>query len=212
MMPHKLLAATLLALMALYAVPAATAGPLAPSSVSVYGYATNTTYGDPAKAGDGVFPAEGSVWKTNNNMWWQCSQSMGEDCLTLLFDYGKTMRIEDITLSVDNNDGYWVEYAGDDLNFATLFEITKNDGDVGWGMDTMSTISGDPEYVGNIDFAPVNARYLLVWNGFGDGMYSVGELQAYGAPVPEPATMLLFASGIAGLAGSSRLRRRRPAA
>jgi hypothetical protein len=38
----------------------------------------------------------------------------------------------------------------------------------------------------------------------GDSFYAYSEFQAFGTPIPEPATMLLLGSGLIGLAGYGR--------
>lgn len=144
---------------------------------------------------DGYFPPESTQWQTNT-VWWNGTTPI------FTFNYGSSANIEDIFLSVDNNDSYKVDYSADNVNWNTLFTISSGYGETTWGMDTMSTLSSDPEYVAGLDFSPVSAQYLRIYATGGDNYYSVGEFQAYGTnPVPEPATMLLFGSGLAGLLG-----------
>jgi hypothetical protein len=77
-------------------------------------------------------------------------------------------------------------------------------------MDTFSTDSTNGEYVAAIDFAPVVTRYLNFRSvSGGDRLNAVGEIQAFGVPVPEPSTYGLL--GAAALAGIVALRRRKSA-
>ncbi len=91
----------------------------------------------------------------------------------------------------------------------TLFEVNASYGEIGCGMDTMSTDSSDLEYISRIDFAPISARYLCITASGGDNLYAASELQVYGtavASVTEPCTMLLLGSGLLGLACAGRKR------
>ena len=147
---------------------------------------------------DDIIPGESGQWQ-NNTVWWNGTGT------AFTFDMGSSYTLEDIILSVDNNDYYRVEYSSDNSVWNTLFSISRYDGEIGWGMDTMATSSTHSEYIPAIDFSPVNAQYLRIQATGGDNSYSIGEFQAFGEiqsnPVPEPATMFLLGSGLAGLAG-----------
>jgi hypothetical protein len=70
--------------------------------------------------------------------------------------------LDDLILSVDNNDNYPVSYGVNGTDFAELLRILVSDGEIGGGMDTMSLIVGQSDYVLGIDFQPVAARYLRI--------------------------------------------------
>jgi len=86
----------------------------------------------------------------------------------------------------------------DNVTFTPLFYVLPSDGAVSestGGMDTMTSFAGT-DFVANMAFSPVNARYLRVYAESGDGLYSIGEVQAFGSAVPEPST---YVSGIGAL-------------
>ena len=173
--------------------------PLLITPVSVTGTGTYTH--NEALIIDGIFPGQGTGWTSAATVYWNGPESKFE------IDYGALFTIEDVTLSVDNNDSYLVEFSQDGAVWSSLFTVDIGDGEITWGMDTMTSMAGEAEYVSGIDFEPVEARYLRIMSVGGDNMYSVGEIQAYGtgdAPVPEPSTLLLFGAGAAGMAFISR--------
>ncbi|MCF8069027.1 MAG: PEP-CTERM sorting domain-containing protein [Desulfobacterales bacterium] len=173
---------------------------------------------------DGIFPGEWSYWQSNQtvsfNQW-----GAGYDREYFTFDMGSLFIVDDINISVDNNDSYTIEYSIDNATWSDLTIADLSYGEVGSGMDTLSSISGNSEYVPELDFAQSGpARYLRIFvDGYqgvgptsvpdvGDGAYAIGEFQVFGeayddgsaAPVPEPGTMLLFGTGLIGLAGIVR--------
>lgn len=168
--------------------------PLSPTSATAPTSITNVS-----KASDGFTPVERDQWQANSAWWRGTSPS-------ITFDYGSLYTISDIELSVDNNDDYQVEYSTDNVTWSSLFQITRTDGEVTWGMDTMSTIASSSEYISVIDFAPVQAQFLRISATGGDNSYSVGELTALGsvAAVPVPAAAILFAPVLAGFIGLRR--------
>jgi hypothetical protein len=154
---------------------------------------------------DGVFPSEGGQWQTNT-VWWNGTGPF------FTFDMGEIYDLEDIILSVDNNDWYQVDYSVNGSDWNMLFSIARSYGEINWGMDTMATLIEHDEYISQIDFtSPVDAQFLRIYATGGDNSYSIGEFQAFGevSPVPEPATMLLFGSGLVGLTGLRRKFRKK---
>ncbi len=186
----KKLSAPLLAGLMIGIFGTANAALLAPVSVSGTGTFSNIDY-----MTDGIIPSEGSYWRGDTTWWYYTPPQF-------TVDYGGIFLIEDIVVSVDNNDYYRIEYSLDFTNWNVLTAIDAWDGEIYGGMDTMSSVSGDSEYLAAIDFNGVTAQYLRIFATDGDSQYAVGELQAYGtSPIPEPATMLLFGVGMAGLVG-----------
>lgn len=143
---------------------------------------------------DGVIPAENSAYNGANTVSWTGTS------VTLTVDFGQLYTLSDVTLSVDNNDFYRVQISEDGTTWNTLFTVLSFDGEIGFGMDTMSSVLGDPEYVESIDFPTVSARYARIYAIAGDGAYGVGEMQFNGIPaVPEPGEYALMGLGLLGL-------------
>jgi hypothetical protein len=88
--------------------------------------------------------------------------------------------------SVDNNDIYRMQTSMDNVTFTPLFYVLPSDGAVSestGGMDTMTSFAG-PDFVANMAFSPINARYLRVYGESGDSFFSMGGVQAFGSAVP----------------------------
>ena len=179
---------------------AAFAVPLAVTSTTASGPYNNSL----TLLTDGVFPVEGGQWQTNT-VWWNGTATRIE------FDLGAVYLVRDITLSVDNNDSYLVRVSADGVSWTDLFDIAIADGEIGWGMDTMTSDATSLEYLGSLEFPGTNARYLSIAATGGDDDYSVGEFQIFGDiipgsnPVPAPGSLFLLAAGL-GVLGWSRKR------
>ena len=174
---------------------AAYSATLTPVSVTGAGGA----YFNLSNINDGYVPAERADWRSNTTFW------NGTDRV-FTFDYGSLFNIDDVLVSVDNNDGYGVQWSADNSHWNDLFQITSSMGDVGWGMDTMTTFPS-AEYISAINFSSVQAQYLRIFAVNGDNSYSVGEFTAYGTPVsavPIPAAALMFFPALLGFLGFRR--------
>jgi hypothetical protein len=130
-------------------------------------------------------------------------------------DLGAKFNVTGVLWSVDNNDSYTLQTSTDNVTFSTLFTVQIADGNIAvspGGMDTMTSFAGT-DFVANMAFSPVDARYIRVSAVDGDGLYSIGEVQAFGqltpvsGAVPEPSTYGIV--GAAALAGLVLLRRRK---
>lgn len=170
---------------------------------------------------DGIFPAEGSAWNSALTVSFS-RYSEAADTEYFMFDMGSLHLVTDIAVSVDNNDTYTIEYSRNGSDWSALTIADRLFGEVGGGMDTLSSVAGSPEYVAGMDFSPSGpARYLRIYvdgwgnvpqNAYsdpyvGDGAFSIGELQAYGETyVPIPPAWFLMGSGLAGMFGYIRRR------
>ncbi len=152
----------------------------------------------------------------SNSVWWQ------SDYLNITVDLKEIFLIQDILLQVNDNDIYQVDYSIDNLNWSNLFTINPNDGEIRWGMDIMSSDALNSEYVANLDFDAVNARYLRLSASGGDHLYAISELQLFSydtlsrtqaltkvSPVPEPSSILLFGLGTLVLFASIHRRQKK---
>ncbi|MCD4720304.1 MAG: discoidin domain-containing protein [Desulfobacula sp.] len=120
---------------------------------------------------DGHFPKDGSLWKGEDCVWWQGTAPY------FLVDLGNTFQVLDIIMQVDNNDNYRIDYSQDGTQFSPLLIIKKGYGKIGHGIDTMTTRNGHPDYVSQLDFQPVPARFLKIYALGGDNNYSISELK-----------------------------------
>jgi hypothetical protein len=137
---------------------------------------------------DGTFPGEGSVWTGSTNMWWNGQTGTGGVVVTI--DLGKVHVVSDAEMSFDNNDTYAVDYSLDGTTWTNLFTVLSSYGEIFNGMDTFSTYPESPEYVSQIDFAPVQAQFLRIYAVSGDSAYSIGEFEAsIGAVLPDSVSI-----------------------
>jgi len=122
---------------------------------------------------DEIFAEQGSPWDGEQCVWW----TGNENITFFIVDFGKVLLLKDILLQVDNNDDYAVEYSEDGKAFSPWLMIKSGYGEIGDGMDTLSSDADHPDYVQELDFEPVNARFIKIYAVEGDSSYSVSELQ-----------------------------------
>jgi len=142
---------------------------------------------------DGIIPDKGVFWQDSRNVWWVGTGT------TFVLDYGAQFVIKDLVVSVDNNDDYQFDISVDGLSYSPLVTLRDTFGTVApapGGMDTISSILGSSDYVLGFDFSPAVGRYLKVTGLRGDNLFSLGEVQAFGTPVPEPISLALWGLGI----------------
>jgi hypothetical protein len=188
-------------------------------AVSVTG--TGTFSNSPSLIIDGFLPPRGTAFNAPTSVF----STIGAPQFTI--DLGAVFRVTSLIADVDNNDDYVVQYSTNNVSFTNLFTFLASDGPVPvspGGMDILTTNPSfpsmvnyptdttTPEYVGR-SFAPVDARYLKIFGSGGDGLYGIGELQAFSAAVPEPASLVMGCLAVAslGLVACARHRLRRRA-
>lgn len=147
---------------------------------------------------DGVIPAEATAWTQPTNIWWNGTRP------TFTINLGNIYKVDDVTVSVDNSGSYRMQYSVDNAICNTLFIIGVADGEISFGMDTMSSDSTHPEHIANIEFASVQARYLRLFALSGDNNYAAAEIMPEGIPLPTAAWLAI---PVLGWLGSVRLIR-----
>ncbi len=153
----------------------------------------------------------------SESIWW--SSSSGK----ITMDLGDSFIVQEALMQVDYNDAYQMEYSMDNSSWSNLFTITPEDGESYWGMDTMSSDILHEEYVANMAFSAVEARYLRISASGRDNVYYLSELQIFGSPlsntvqiqsnqtispVPAPPSVMLFGAGLMMLMGLQYRRKK----
>ncbi|MCF6298809.1 MAG: hypothetical protein L3J01_02915 [Thiomicrorhabdus sp.] len=150
---------------------------------------------------------------TSNTIWWSNLEGM------INMDLGNLFMVQDVLMQVDANDAYQMDYSIDNINWDNLFTINPDDGEIARAMDTMSSDNLNEEYVANMDFSMVEARYLRLSASGGNGLYILSEVQVFGSPlvesnlqtvssVPNPPTFMLFGVGLVMLLGLQHRRKK----
>lgn len=185
------------ALLACSAVNAATV----PATVT----ATGSYSGSLGLLTDGYIPVQGTYWDDPATVNWTYGEGASGTVFT--FAFSQLYTLQDITLSVDNNDYYRVQSSVDGVTWNTLLRVVAGDGSVGYGLDTFSSVAGSTYYNEDIDFAPTLAKFVRVYATGGDRAYSLGEVRIEGVavvPEPEGVALALAGLGVVGLVGFRR--------
>jgi len=123
---------------------------------------------------DGQSPAEGSPWDSPHSIYWENTDAY------FLLDFGGVFQITGLLIQVDGNDDYNIDYSEDETEYIPLIQILEAHGSIASGLDTLSTVLTDPQYVVDLEFEPVSARFIKVYATGGDNHFSVSEIQVYG--------------------------------
>ena len=160
----------------------------------------------PSTIVDGVFLDLHHQWNKDTVFW--DSHDDNDNGQYIKIDLGGVFNIDSFIAQVDDNDAYILSYWNMTLStWETVWDIPNYTSD-NWGMTTR------PDPFNNL--LAFNIGSQITTNALklegnlvdGDKYFAVSEIQAFGAPVPEPATMLLFGLGLLGLAGVSRKKQK----
>ncbi|MFC2165563.1 discoidin domain-containing protein [Acidobacteriota bacterium] len=123
---------------------------------------------------DGRIPYEESGWDEPGCVFWQDVDT------SFVIDLGDVYEVLGIVVQVDSDDDYRIEFSLSGDDFVPLVEILRADGEVTMGMDTMSSIPTHPEFISELEFFPVQARFIRIFALDGNGEFSVSEVQVFG--------------------------------
>jgi hypothetical protein len=124
---------------------------------------------------DGYMPDQASTFDGPDCVFWSDPRTSFE------IDLGAVYNVDGITMQADNNDNYLIEGSVDGQYFSRLLFLGSQIGEVGWGMETVSTMRGSSHYLPRLRFIPSRARYLRVSAHGGDRLYAVSEVKIFGS-------------------------------
>jgi len=123
---------------------------------------------------DGRYLPEGSKWDSENGIFWNDTDTF------FVIDLGGMFEITGISLQVDGNDDYRIDYSEEGNEYFPAFQIQGTGSRTNPGMDTVSSINGDPQYKEGLAFSPFSARFIKIRAAGGDSRYAVSEVQIFG--------------------------------
>jgi hypothetical protein len=139
---------------------------------------------------DGILLPENQIWN-QGSVWWD--QENGG--VSIEFDLNHEYSLDKFLIQADDNDNYLLQY-WNGSTWKTAFDAGIIDG--GFGLTTRESASLPAIYTDKLLLTVVS----------GDGLYSVSEVQAFGAAVPEPATWAMMLIGVAAIGAGLRTQRR----
>lgn len=146
---------------------------IAPQSIKGTGEYSNS----PSLIIDGQTPAEETAWNDDACVYWEKPQAR------FVITLDGVYQITGLAIQADNNDDYVIETSTDGKSFSPLLVVLGDWGGVFSGMQSLSTLPGDPHFVPEMAFKPASAKYVRLSARNGDEAYSVSELTLYGNKV-----------------------------
>jgi|GEM_PF-660481 len=150
-----------------------------PQSVQGTGEYSNS----PSLIIDGQTPAEETAWNDDACVYWEKPQAR------FVITLDGVYQITGLTIQADNNDDYVIETSTDGKSFSRLLVVLADWGGVFSGMQSLSTVEGDPHFVHEMKVSPVQAKYVRLSARNGDEAYSVSELTLHGGKVLSDPTV-----------------------
>lgn len=133
-----------------------------------------TYFNEPDVIIDGRIPPEGSDPGIDMSVFWE------EPDVSFVIDLGAVCTVTGILVQVDCDDSYRVEYSVDDRDYFTLTEIAGTDGEITSGLDSLSSLPDNAEFIAELEFFPVEARFIKFYALEGVGLFAVSEVQIFG--------------------------------
>ena len=152
------------------AVASSSAEPIRAVSVSGFG-----DYGDDVEVLiDQDMPKEETDYKDQACVYWY------SDYTYFIIDLGRVVHIQGIAMQMDNNDDYFLEASLDGEDFRPLLYVSSKWGETPEGMETISTIKGDSEFIPQAVICSSRTRFLKLSARGGDEVYAVSEVMVFG--------------------------------
>ena len=131
---------------------------------------------DPNLIINGKFAMNHSVWNGAGCVWWTAVQAH------LVVDLGKVCTVAGLVIQLATNNDYVISYSVTGNSYQNLMDIKKGDFESRWGMETLSTVQGQPGFFPKLSFQPIVARYLMI-SAVGGVYYqfAASEIEVLGA-------------------------------